>query len=155
MAELFITAEGKAEKEERLRFLKNVKRPEVLEKLKVARDFGDLSENSEYDAAKKEQSIVETEISSIEETLRKATIITEDKVTMDTVGVGNFVTVFDSDFKEEDTYKVVGIIESDPDKNYVSNESPIGMALLDKRVGDEVSVETPGGIIKLKILKIF
>ncbi len=155
MAELFITAEGKAEKEERLRFLKNVKRPEVLEKLKVARDFGDLSENSEYDAAKKEQSIVETEISSIEETLRKATIITDDKVTMDTVGVGNFVTVYDSDFKEEDTYKVVGIIESDPDKNYVSNESPIGMALLDKRVGDEVSVETPGGVVKMKILKIF
>ncbi len=155
MAELFITAEGKAEKEERLRFLKNVKRPEVLEKLKIARDFGDLSENSEYDAAKKEQSIVETEISSIEETLRKATIITEDKVTMDTVGVGNFVTVYDSDFKEEDTYKVVGIIESDPDKNYVSNESPIGMALLDKRVGDEVTVETPGGSVKMKILKIF
>lgn len=155
MAELFITAEGKAEKEERLRFLKNVKRPEVLEKLKVARDFGDLSENSEYDAAKKEQSIVETEISSIEETLRKATIITDDKVTMDTVGVGNFVTVYDSDFKEEDTYKVVGIIESDPDKNYVSNESPVGMALLDKRVGDEVSVETPGGVVKMKILKIF
>ena len=155
MAELFITAEGKAEKEERLRFLKNVKRPEVLEKLKVARDFGDLSENSEYDAAKKEQSFVETEISSIEETLRKATIITDDKVTMDTVGVGNFVTVYDSDFKEEDTYKVVGIIESDPDKNYVSNESPIGMALLDKRVGDEVSVETPGGVVKMKILKIF
>ncbi len=155
MAELFITAEGKAEKEERLRYLKNVKRPEVLEKLKIARDFGDLSENSEYDAAKKEQSIVETEISSIEETLRKATIITEDKVTMDTVGVGNFVTVYDSDFGEEDTYKVVGIIESDPDKNFVSNESPIGMALLDKKVGDVVSVETPGGTIKLKILKIF
>lgn len=155
MAELFITAEGKAEKEERLRFLKNVKRPEVLEKLKVARDFGDLSENSEYDAAKKEQSIVETEISTIEETLRKATIISDDKVTMDTVGVGNFVTVYDEEFKEETTYKVVGIIESDPDKNFVSNESPIGVALLDKRVGDEVVAQTPGGNIKMKILKIF
>lgn len=155
MSELFITAEGKAEKEERLRYLKNVKRPEVLEKLKIARDFGDLSENSEYDAAKKEQSIVETEINIIEETLRKATIISEDKVTMDTVGVGNFVTVFDMDFNEELTYKVVGIIESDPDKNYVSNESPIGIALLDKRVGDVVSAETPGGEIKMKILKIF
>ena len=155
MSELFITAEGKAEKEERLRYLKNVKRPEVLEKLKVARDFGDLSENSEYDAAKKEQSIVETEISTIEETLRKATIISDDKVTMDTVGVGNFVTVFDEEFKEEETYKVVGIIESDPDKNYVSNESPIGLALLDKRVGDEVVAQTPGGSVKMKILKIF
>lgn len=155
MSELFITAEGKAEKEERLRYLKNVKRPEVLEKLKIARDFGDLSENAEYDAAKKEQSIVETEITSIEETLRKATIITEDAVTMDTVGVGNFVTVFDYDLNENDTYKVVGIIESDPNKNYVSNESPIGLALLDKRVGDEVTVQTPGGEIKMKIKKIF
>lgn len=155
MSELFITSQGKAEKEERLKYLKNVKRPEVLEKLKVARDFGDLSENSEYDAAKKEQTIVETEISSIEETLRKAKIITEDAVTMDTVGVGNFVTVFDEDFQEEVTYKVVGIIESDPDKNYVSNESPIGIALLDKKVGDEVLVNSPSGEIKMKVLKIF
>ena len=74
---------------------------------------------------------------------------------MDTVGVGNFVTVFDEEFKEEETYKVVGIIESDPDKNYVSNESPIGLALLDKRVGDEVVAQTPGGSVKMKILKIF
>lgn len=155
MSELFITAEGKAEQEERLKYLKNVKRPEVLEKLKVARDFGDLSENSEYDAAKKEQNIVESEINAIEETLRKATIISEDKVTMDTVGVGNFVTVFDYDFNEETTYKVVGVIESDPNKNYVSNESPIGLALLDKRVGDEVVAETPGGEVKMKVLKIF
>ena len=98
MAELFITAAGKAEKEERLRYLKNEKRPEVLEKLKVARDFGDLSENAEYDAAKKEQSILETEIASIEETLRKAKIIESTDVTMDTVGVGNVVTVYDEDF---------------------------------------------------------
>ena len=153
MSELFITAAGKAEKEERLKFLKNVKRPEVLEKLKIARDFGDLS--AEYDAAKKEQSIVEGEIATIEETLRKATIISDDKVTMDTVGVGNFVTVYDEGFKEEETYKVVGIIESDPDKNYVSNESPIGLALLDRRVGDVVVAQTPGGNITMKILKIF
>ncbi len=155
MSELFITAEGKAEKEERLKYLKNIKRPEVLEKLKIARDFGDLSENSEYDAAKKEQSIVETEISAIEETLRKAKIITDDAVTMDTVGVGNFVTVYDEEFGENETYKVVGIIESDPDKNYVSNESPIGLALLDKRVGDEVVAKTPGGELKMRIVKIF
>ena len=100
MAELFITAAGKAEKEERLRYLKNEKRPEVLEKLKVARDFGDLSENAEYDAAKKEQSILETEIASIEETLRKARIIESTDVKKDTVGVGNVVTVFDEDVNE-------------------------------------------------------
>ena len=155
MAELFITAEGKAEKEERLRYLKNEKRPEVLEKLKVARDFGDLSENAEYDAAKKEQSILETEIASIEETLRKAKIIDSTDVTMDTVGVGNVVTVFDEDFGEEDTYTIVGVIESDPNKNYVSNESPIGKALLGKKVGEIADIETPEGVIQMKVLKIF
>lgn len=154
MAELFITAEGKAEKEERLRYLKNEKRPEVLEKLKIARDFGDLSENSEYDAAKKEQSIVETEIASIEETLRKAKIIDSNDVAKDVVGVGNTVTVYDMDFAEEVTYKIVGVIESDPDRNLVSNESPIGSSLMGRKVGDIVSITTPGGVIEMKILKI-
>lgn len=154
MAELFITEEGKKEKEERLKFLKNVKRLEVLDKLKVARDFGDLSENSEYDAAKKEQSIVETEIAQIEETLRKATIISSSDLKKDCINVGNTVVVFDMDFNEEDTYKIVGVIESDPDKNLVSNESPIGSALLGKKVGDIASFETPGGTVQMKILKI-
>lgn len=154
MTELYITEEGKAEKEERLRFLKNEKRPEVLEKLKVARDFGDLSENSEYDAAKKEQSYVETEIAQIEETLRKAIIISEKNISKDIVGVGNTVVVFDIDFDEEVEYKIVGSIESDPDKNLVSNESPIGKGLIGKKVGDKVTVATPGGEINMKILKI-
>ncbi len=154
MAELFITEEGKKEKEERLRFLKNVKRLEVLDKLKVARDFGDLSENSEYDAAKKEQSIVETEIAQIEETLRKATIVSEKDLKRNEVNVGNTVVVFDMDFNEEDTYKIVGVIESDPNKNWVSNESPIGSALIGKKVGDIASCETPGGTIQMKIIKI-
>ncbi len=154
MAELFITEEGKKEIQERLKFLKNEKRPEVLEKLKVARDFGDLSENSEYDAAKKEQSIVETEIASIEETLRKAVIVSDKDVAKDVIGVGNTVKVYDMDFEEEDTYKIVGVIESDPDKNLVSNESPIGKGLIGKKKGDIVTIITPGGEIKMKILKI-
>ena len=154
MSELFITEEGKAEIEERLRFLKNEKRPEVLDKLKVARDFGDLSENSEYDAAKKEQSIVETEIANIEETLRKARIISDKDVQKDVVGVGNSVTVYDMDFDEEVVYKIVGVIESDPDKNLVSNESPIGKGLMGKKKGDIVTIATPGGEIQMKILKI-
>ena len=154
MAELFITEEGKAEKEARLRYLKNEKRPEVLEKLKVARDFGDLSENSEYDAAKKEQSIVETEIANIEETLRKARIISDKDVQKDVVGVGNSVTVYDMDFDEEVVYKIVGVIESDPDKNLVSNESPIGKGLMGKKVGEIASIATPGGEIQMKIVKI-
>lgn len=155
MTELVITEEGKREIEERLRFLKNEKRPEVLEKLKVARDFGDLSENSEYDAAKKEQSIVETEINQIEETLRKARIISDKDVTNDTVGVGNSVKVYDMDFAEEVVYKIVGGIESDPDKNFVSNVSPIGKGLMDKKVGDIVTISTPGGDVQMKILEIF
>ena len=154
MAELFITEEGKAEIEARLRFLKNEKRPEVLEKLKVARDFGDLSENSEYDAAKKEQSIVETEIANIEETLRKARIVSDKDVNKDEVGVGSTVKVYDMDFDEEVDYKIVGVIESDPDKNLVSNESPIGKGLMGKKVGDIVTITTPGGEIQMKILKI-
>ena len=154
MAELFITAEGKAEQEERLRFLKNEKRPEVLEKLKVAIDFGDLSENSEYDAAKKEQTILETEIATIEETLRKAIIIDGKKVKKDEVGVGSTVTVYDMDFEEEDVYKIVGVIESDPDRNLVSNESPIGKGLMGKKVGDIATITTPGGEIQMKIIKI-
>ena len=154
MTEIYITEEGKAEKEERLRFLRNEKRPEVLERLKIARDFGDLSENSEYDAAKKEQTFVETEIAQIEETLRKAIIITEKNISKDVVGVGNSVVVFDEDFEEEVEYKIVGSIESDPDKNLVSNASPIGKGLLGKKVGDVAVVATPGGEIKMKILKI-
>lgn len=154
MPELYITEEGKKEKEERLKYLKNEKRPEVLEKLKIARDFGDLSENSEYDAAKKEQSIVETEIASIEETLRKAVIVGKKDISRDTIGVGSTVTVLDMDFNEEDTYKIVGVIESDPDRNYVSNESPIGSSLIGKKIGDIISFTTPGGEVKMKILKI-
>ena len=154
MTELYITEEGKAEKEERLRFLRNEKRPEVLERLKIARDFGDLSENSEYDAAKKAQSLLETEIAQIEETLRKAIIISEKNISKDVVGVGNTVVVYDEDFDEEVEYKIVGSIESDPDKNLVSNASPIGKGLMGKKVGDIVSIVTPGGEIQMKILKI-
>jgi len=154
MAELFMTAEGKKEKEERLKYLKNNELPEVLEKIKIAREFGDLSENSEYDAAKKEQTILMNEIETIEEMLRKATIIEASEVNNDVVSIGNFVKVYDMEFDEEETYKVVGNIESDPSKKYVSNESPMGMALLGGKVGDVVTVKAPAGDLKVKILEI-
>lgn len=154
MADLYITAEGKKEKEERLRYLKNEELPIVLEKIKIAREFGDLSENSEYDAAKKEQTIIMTEIETIEETLRKATIVDSSEVQKDVVSIGSFVKVYDLEFDEEDTYKVVGNIESDPSKNYVSNESPMGQAFLGAKVGDIVTVKAPAGDIKMKILEI-
>ena len=155
MAELFITEEGKKEKEERLKYLKNVVLPEVLEKVKIAREFGDLSENSEYDTAKKEKDIVTDEIEMIEKTLRTATIVESKEVTNDVVSIGNFVKVFDMEFEEEETYKVVGNIESDVTKKYVSNETPMGKALLGAKVGDIVTIKAPAGDIKMKVLEIF
>ena len=155
MAELFITEEGKKEKEERLRYLKNVVLPEVLEKVKVAREFGDLSENSEYDTAKKEKDIVTDEIEMIEKTLRTATIVESKEVTNDVVSIGNFVKVFDLEFEEEEVYKVVGNIESDVTKKYVSNETPMGKALLGAKVGDVVTIKAPAGDIQMKILEIY
>jgi len=154
MADLVITAQGKKELEERLRYLKVERRPIVAEHIKTAREYGDLSENSEYDAAKKEQTQLEQEIFTIEETLRNAKVVENKELSKSTIGVGNTVTLYDMEFDEELTYRIVGSIESDPDKGYVSNESPIGKALIGKKVGEIVSIETPGGEIQMKVLKI-
>lgn len=154
MAEIYITKEGKKEKEERLEYLKNVRRPEVLEKLKVAREYGDLSENSEYDAARNEQGRVESEIQMIEETLRQAIIVDSNKTNKDVVHVGSTVRVLDLEFNEEMVYKIVGTIESDPDRGCISNESPIGKALMGKKKGETVEIKTPGGSFKVKITSV-
>ena len=154
MADLVITAQGKKELEERLRYLKVERRPIVADHIKTAREYGDLSENSEYDAAKKEQTQLEQEIFTIEETLRNAKVVENKELSKSTIGVGNTVTLYDMEFDEELTYRIVGSIESDPDKGYVSNESPIGKALIGKKVGEIVSIETPGGEIQMKVLKI-
>ena len=154
MAELFITLEGKKEKEERLQYLKSVVRPAVLEKLKVAREYGDLSENSEYDAARNEQGRLESEINMIEETLRTAKIVDSKTLSKDTIQVGCTVKLFDVEFDEEVEYRIVGAIESDPDNGNISNESPIGKSLMGKRVGDVVVVTTPGGSFEMKVLSI-
>ena len=154
MADIFITTEGVKEKQERLRYLKSEKRPEVLERLKTAREFGDLSENSEYDAARNEQGQVETEIQLIEDTLRLAKVIDPSKVSKDVAGIGTVVKLYDEEWDEEVVYKIVGTIESDPDRGYISNESPIGKSLIGKRVGDIVTITTPGGDSILKILSI-
>lgn len=154
MAEIYITKEGKKEKEERLEYLKNVRRPEVLEKLKVAREYGDLSENSEYDAARNEQGRVESEIQMIEETLRQAIIVDSNKTNKDVVHVGSTVKVLDLEFNEEMVYKIVGTIESDPDRGCISNESPIGKALMGKKRGETVEIKTPGGSFKVKITSV-
>ena len=154
MAEIYITKEGKKEKEERLEYLKNVRRPDVLEKLKTAREYGDLSENSEYDAARAEQGRVESEINMIEETLRLAIIVDSEDIKRDYIHVGSTVTVLDMEFDEEIEYKIVGTIESDPDRGLVSNESPIGKGLMGKKEGDVVEIKSPNGSYQVKVLKI-
>ena len=154
MAEIYITKEGKKEKEERLEFLKTVRRPEVLERLKTAREYGDLSENSEYDAARSEQGRLESEIQLIEETLRLAVIVDSDDINNDKVHVGSTVEILDMEFDEKLEYKIVGTIESNPDLGLISNESPIGKALIGRKKGDVVEIKSPNGSYSVKIVKI-
>lgn len=154
MADLVITSQGKKELEERLRYLKVERRPIVADHIKTAREFGDLSENSEYDAAKKEQTQLESEIFNIENTLKNAKVVDSNSLSTDSIQVGNTITLYDLEFDEELVYKIVGSIESNPDKGYVSNESPMGKALIGKKKGDVVNIETPGGTIQMKVLKI-
>ena len=154
MAEIYITKEGKKEKEERLEFLKNVRRPEVLERLKTAREYGDLSENSEYDAARSEQGRLESEIQLIEETLRLAVIVDSEDINNDKVHVGSTVEILDMEFDEKLEYKIVGTIESNPDLGLISNESPIGKALIGRKKGEVVEIKSPNGSYSVKIVKI-
>ena len=149
-----ITAEGKKKLEERLNYLKNVARREVAERIKEAREFGDISENAEYDAAKEEQALIEGEIFEIENKLRTAIVIEEGQHDVDVVSVGSTVKILDLDLNEKFTYKIVGAAESDPDQNKLSKESPIGKALLGHKQNDVVEVTVPSGKIKFKILKI-
>ena len=138
-----------------MQYLKTVKRTEVEEHLKTAREYRDLSENSEYDAARAEQGRLESKIALIEETLRTAKIISGEQKKKGVVMVGSTVTVLDQEFNEKNTYKLVGTLESNPDAGLISNESPIGKAILGRKSGDVVSVATPdGGSFSLKILEV-
>lgn len=149
-----ITAEGKKKLEDRLNYLKNVARLEVAARIKEAREFGDISENSEYDAAKEEQSMIEGEIVELEAKLRTAIVIEEDKRDIDTVSTGCTVKILDMDLDETFTYKIVGPSESNPSEGKLSNESPVGKSLLGHKKNDVVEVTVPSGKIKFKILKI-
>jgi transcription elongation factor GreA len=153
-AQIMLTREGMRKLEEELEDLKVHKRLEVADRIKTAIAFGDLSENAEYDAAKTQQAFIEGRIRDIEQMLRQAHVVEEHEVGLDAVGVGNAVRVYDMEYSEEDEYTIVGSTEADPKKLHISNESPIGRALLGKRVGDIVEVQAPGGAIKLKILEI-
>ena len=152
--EEFLTKEGYKELEDRLDYLKRVARVEVANKIEVARSFGDISENSEYDAAREEEALVAQEILDIEETLRNAKIINKLKIDTSTVGVGNTVVVDDLEFKEEITFKIMGSFEADPTKGLISNESPLGKALLGAKKGDLVEVITPAGKAQYKVKAI-
>ncbi len=149
-----LTKEGVKKLEDELESLKTVKRREVAEKIKVALSFGDLSENSEYDEAKNEQGIVESRIAEIEATLAHAQIIDADDITTEKVGIGNVVKILDIEMDEEMEFQLVGTSEASIEKGKMSDESPIGAALLGHKIGDVVDVEAPSGVLQIKILEI-
>lgn len=151
---VFLTYEGLKERERELEYLKTEKRKEISEKIKVALGFGDLSENAEYDEAKNEQAEVELKIVRLEKMLKNAKIIDNDDVSTDVVSMGIKVKVLDIEMEEEETYSIVGSEEADPMENKISDESPMGKAILGAKVGDVVCVEAPNGAFEVKILEI-
>jgi transcription elongation factor GreA len=151
---VILTEDGLKEKQAKLDYLKTVKRSEISEQIKEARAFGDLSENAEYDEAKNEQARVETEIAQLEKLLRNAIILDDSSIDMSTVGLGTYVRILDEEFGEEEEYLIVDSVEADADKKRLSNESPVGSALLGKRVGETATVTTPTGTISFKIVSI-
>jgi len=152
--EVVLTAQGLKKLEDELELLKTVKRKEIAERIKQAIAFGDISENSEYDEAKNEQAQVEDRINRLETMLRKAIIIDEEDINTDVVSIGATVQVKDLEFDEVVEYMIVGSTEADPYELKISNESPVGKALLGSKVGDVVEVQIPDGITKYEILKI-
>ena len=151
--ETYLTSDGAAKLQAELEELKGPKRDEMAKRLRSAIQMGDLSENADYHKAKEDQSFMEGRIQELDYLLKNATIVDVTELSTDTIQVGSRVTVQEGDYPEE-TYFLVGAKEADPQNGKISNESPIGQALMGCRVGDEVTATTPGGEIKLKILKI-
>ena len=151
---VLLTQEGFDNLEKELEYLKTEKRAEVAERIKTALGFGDLSENSEYDEAKTAQAENEAKIADLENKIRYAKIIDEAEIDTKTVQVGNVVKVLDMEFEEEETYTIVGSTEVDLAQNRISNESPIGAALLGAKKNQVVEVDAPAGVIKYKVLSI-
>ena len=152
--EVLLTQEGYNNLEKELNYLKTEKRAEVADRIKVALGFGDLSENSEYDEAKTAQAENENKIAQLEDKLRHAKIIDEKDIDTETVQVGNIVKVLDMEFDEKVEYTIVGSTEVNLAENKISNESPVGKALLGARVGETVEVQVPDGVSKFKVLEI-
>ena len=149
-----LTYQGLKKLEDELQELKVVRRKEVAAKIKEAREQGDLSENAEYGAAKDEQRDIEARIEDIEKILKNAEVVVEEEVDLDKISIGCNVKILDIEFDEELEYKIVGSTEANSLKGKISNESPVGKALLGKQVGDIVKVETPGGEFEYKVLSI-
>lgn len=152
--EVILTQEGFDKLEEELNYLKTEKRTEIAERIKVARGFGDLSENSEYDEAKNAQAENEQQIAELEAKIRHAKVIDSKEIDTKTVQIGNTVKLYDEEFEEEIEYTIVGSTEVDLTENKISNESPIGKALLGAKKGQTVEVNAPAGVIKYEIKKI-
>ena len=150
----YMTLEGKEKLEEELKYLKTKKRQEIVERIKVARGFGDLSENSEYDSAKEEQAFVESRIAQVEKMIRNAVIIEDNGENPSVVSLGKTVTFQELPNGDVESYTIVGSVEANPFEGKISNDSPIAKSLLGHSVDDEVTVTTPGGDMKVKILEI-
>jgi len=149
-----VSAEGLKKLTEELEYYRNVRMVEIAEQIKTAKDFGDLSENAEYDEAKNEQSRVAHHILELEDTIRNAQVIDESEITTDRVSVGSVVKVLDLAENEEAEYAIVGGPEADPMKNRISNESPVGAALLGRTVGETVEIPVPNGTWSVRVLDI-
>ena len=152
--EILMTQEGFDQLKKELEELKSVKRREISEKIRVARGFGDLSENSEYDEAKNDQAMVEARIADIESMLKNVKIIDQDELTTELIHIGSKVQVKDVEFDEVCTYQIVGSSEADPSNGRISDESPVGKGLLGHKVGETVEIETPAGVMQYEILGI-
>lgn len=152
--EVILTQEGLKKLEDELENLKSVKRREVAERIKVAIGYGDISENSEYEDAKNEQAFIEGRVLTLEKMLRNARIINSDEIGTDIVGIGATVTVEDMEFGDVVEYTIVGTAESNPLQNKISNESPVGKAIIGKAKGTVVDVNVPAGVIQYKIVDI-
>ena len=149
-----LSPERLKELQDELTYLKTVREKEVAELIKEARSFGDLSENSEYDEAKNEQGKLYSRIAQVEEILSNYVVIEEEMSDGEYIRLGSTVTVLDKEWNEEETYKIVGSQEADPNSGAISEDSPFGRAMLGKNAGDDVTVDAPGGPVEYKILKV-
>jgi transcription elongation factor GreA len=152
--EVILTPEGYEKLKSEIAYLSNEKRREVADRIRIAREFGDIAENAEYDDAKNEQAMLEARIAKLEEQLVAARVITKKEITSDVVSIGSTVRLKDMDMNETVEYYIVGSAEANPAERKLSNESPVGRAILGRKKGEVVSVEAPRGSLKFKILDI-